>query len=108
MNRIQLLKIILISGIISSAGCALPGTAAFSRSAPTSSVESRVKAVREAILQRNRKEANKTAFNPKLQRDRKTDLQSDDVSQYYWPNWSNWPNWNNWRNWANWGNWGNY
>jgi len=108
MNRVQLLKIILISGIISSAGCGVPGVAAFSRSVPNSSIESRLKAVREAIRQRHSKEANKTAFNPILQRDRKTDLHSDDVSQYYWPNWGNWPNWNNWRNWANWGNWGNY
>ena len=108
MNRIQLLKIILISGIISSAGCALPGTAAFSRSAPTSSVESRVKAVREAILQRNRKEANKTVANSIDQRDEKADQYSYDLSQYYWQNWNNWPNWNNWRNWANWANWGNY
>jgi len=108
MNRVQLLKIIVISGIISSAGCVLPGAAAYTPSVANSSIESRLKAVREAIQQGHSKEANKTVVNHRLQRDEKTDLHGDDVSQYYWPNWGNWPNWNNWRNWANWGNWGNY
>jgi hypothetical protein len=107
MNRVQLLKIILISGIISSAGCGVPGVAAYSRSVPNSSIESRLKAVRDAIQQRHSREANKTVFNRRLQRDEKPDLHRYDVSQYR-PNWGNWPNWNNWRNWANWGNWGNY
>jgi hypothetical protein len=57
-------------------------------------LESRVNAVRTALIERKE--------NPP------SDNTGPPARIFQWGNWGNWNNWPNWGNWNNWPNWRNY
>ena len=102
MTKLQFLKIIIVTGIIASAGCVLFADIASASTSHPRSISLRLQAIRKTFEER----ANRNQESSKDDHEVETD--SKKISQYYWPNWGNWPNWSNWRDWTNWGNWGNY
>ena len=89
MNKLKLLQLIVVSGVICSASGGTMAADAATTSIPSNTLEARLDHVRTVM-----KIKASQSFSAELSQ--------------YWPNWPNWRDWSNWRDWGNWRNWGNY